>query len=107
MGEKVERWDEQVCTVLCERQRNYQIRKDIQQAASHAMESLNEKMHQQQVRSKFNTAELRDHMTKCLNHELFNSIPVEHLSESEWCSGSPRAPHSSRSYGYEPYVART
>eukprot|EP00747_Dinoflagellata_sp_TGD_P154651 gnl/TRDRNA2_/TRDRNA2_177517_c0_seq12.p1 gnl/TRDRNA2_/TRDRNA2_177517_c0~~gnl/TRDRNA2_/TRDRNA2_177517_c0_seq12.p1 ORF type:complete len:362 (-),score=49.85 gnl/TRDRNA2_/TRDRNA2_177517_c0_seq12:279-1265(-) len=96
-AEKAERWDEQVCTVLCERQRNHQIRKDMQQAASHAMESLNEKIREQQVHSKINTAELRDHMTKCLNHELFNR---EHLAES--MAKSPRAPHSPRSYGYAP-----
>merc|ERR1719235_1191069 len=37
-AEKVERWDEQVQTVLCERERNYQMRKDMQHAASRAME---------------------------------------------------------------------
>lgn len=93
--EKMQRWDEQVQSVMSDREHNHQIRKDVQQMASRAMESLNDKIHQQQVQSKINPGELRDHMTRCLSHKLFDPIPVEHVTKR--VASSPRALHSSRS----------
>jgi len=93
--EKEEKWNEQVHMVLCDKKDNHQIRKDIQEVASRALESLNDKIHQQRVQSKINTEELRDHMTRCLSHKLFDPIPVEHVHEK---MVSPRRTlHSSRS----------
>jgi hypothetical protein len=79
--EKVEKWNEQVNMVLCDRKDNHQIRKDIQQVASRALESLNDKIVEQRVQSKINIQELRDHMTWCLSHKVFDPIPVEHPHE--------------------------
>jgi len=93
--EKVQRWDEQVHTVRCDREHNHQIRKDFQLVASRAMESLSDKIYQQRVQSKINIEELRDHMTQCLSHKLFDPIPVEHVTER--MVSSPRALRSSRS----------
>jgi len=93
--EKVQKWDKQVHAVMCDREDNHQIRKDIQRMASCAMESLNDKIHKQQVQGKINTEELRDHMTRCLSHELFDPIPVEHIEER--MVSPPRTLRSSRS----------
>jgi hypothetical protein len=78
---KVQKWDEQVHAVLCDREINHQIRKDTQQVASRAMESLNDKIYQQKVQSKINTEELRDHMAQCLSHKSFDTIPKEHVTD--------------------------
>jgi hypothetical protein len=101
---KVQKWDEQVHAVLCDRENSHRIRKDMQQVASRAMESLNDKIYQQKVQSKINTEELRDHMTRCLSHKSFDSIPKEHVPDrmvSSTCalrsSRSEQALHSSRS----------
>jgi hypothetical protein len=92
--EKVQKWDKQVHAVMCDREDNHQIRKDIQRMASYATESLNDKIHKQQVQSKINTEELRDHMTRCLSHELFDPTHVEHI---EARVSPPRTLRSSRS----------
>merc|ERR1711907_542407 len=89
------RWDEQVHAVQCDREVNHQIRKDMQQVASRALESLNDKIYQQRVQSKINTEELRDHMTRCLSHEVFDPICVERKKDR--MVSSPRALHSSSS----------
>merc|ERR1711907_651151 len=89
------RWDEQVHAVQCDREVNHQIRKDMQQVASRALESLNDKIYQQRVQSKINTEELRDHMTRCLSHEVFDPICVERKKDR--VVSSPRALHSSSS----------
>merc|ERR1711907_620715 len=89
------RWDEQVHAVQCDREVNHQIRKDLQQVASRALESLNDKIYQQRVQSKINTGELRDHMTRCLSHEVFDPICVERKKDR--MVSSPQALHSSRS----------
>lgn len=88
--EKVQRWDEQVQTVLCDREHNHQMRKNIQQVADRALESLNEKIYQQRVQSKINTAELRDHVTKCLSHKLFDPMAVAHIEKNRAQVSSPR-----------------
>lgn len=93
--EKVQRWDEQVCAVQCDKEHNHQIRKDIQRVANRAMESLNDKIYEQRVHSKIKTEELRDHMTRCLSHEVFDPISVEHSKDR--MVSSPRALYSSRS----------
>lgn len=94
--EKEQRWDEQVRTVLCDRELNHQIRKDIQQVARRAMESFDDKICKQRVQSKINTEELRDHMARCLSHKLFDPIPVKHNIKERMVS-PPRALRSSRS----------
>jgi hypothetical protein len=93
--EKVQKWDKQVHAVACDREHNHQIRKEMQRMASCALESLNDKIHKQQVQSKINTEELRDHMTRCLSHKLFDPIPVEHIEER--MVSPPRSLRSSRS----------
>jgi len=104
--EKVQRWDEQVHAVLDNREHNHQIRKDIQQVASRALESFNDKIHRQRVQSKINTEELRDHMAHCLSHKLFDPVAMEHSKEkvsatralrscrSEQALHSPRCQHA-------------
>lgn len=93
--EKVQKWDDQVHTVMCDREHNHQIRKDIQRMASSAMESLNNKIREQRVQSKINIEELRDHKTRCLSHKLFDAISAEHNKER--MVSSARALRSSRS----------
>merc|ERR1719181_2541885 len=85
---KWQRWDEQVQTMQCDREHNHQIRKDIQQVASRAMESLNEKICEQRVHSKIDTEELRQHMTRCLSHEVFDPISVERSKDRIVASSS-------------------
>jgi len=78
---KMQTWDEQVQAVLCDRDQNHQFRKGMQQVACHAMKSLNDEIHLQQVHSEINTQKLRDHMTGCLGHEVFDPIPVKLVTE--------------------------
>jgi hypothetical protein len=93
--ENVQKWEEQVQSVLCDREQHHKIRKEMQQVSSLALESLNDKIYRQRVQSKINTEELRDQMTRCLSHKLFDPISVEHVKEK--MALSPRALHSSRS----------
>jgi len=93
--EKVQKWDDQVQTVMCDREHNHQIRKDIQRMASSAMESLNNKIREQRVQSKINIEELRDYKTRCLSHKLFDPISAEH--DKARMVSSARALPSSRS----------
>merc|ERR1712137_279285 len=97
--EKVEKWDTQMHEVMCDRECNHQIRKDIQRMASCAMESFNDKIYEQQVQSKINTEELRDHMTRCLSHKIFDPISSEHLKDRvvERMVSQPSIMKSSRS----------
>jgi len=93
--EKVQKWDTQVHGVLCDKEHNHQIRKDIQRMASSAMESLNDKIREQRVKSKIDTEELQKHMDRCLSHKLFDPIPAENIKEK--MVTSPRSLRPSRS----------
>jgi hypothetical protein len=64
--------------------------------ACHAMKSLNDEIHLQQVHSEINTQKLRDHVTGCLGHEVFDPISVEHVIERERMVSSPCVLRSSR-----------